>query len=175
MKTIKFRGLDVSTDEWVYGSPIGDFAIYSGVYVQKIKEGTMGQFTGLLDRAGKDIYEGDIVQYSDAVDGESLSGRVTYCEELGAFCVKPEHSELFGLNADVEFEVIGDVHQLPPVKERKAKRYAAGKLRDCFNGEAPDSSKTSTLFTYYDIKRAYSAGYTDREQSQIPETNTEKK
>ena len=58
MRTIKFRGKSTNNGKWVYAELHG-FGM--DLFNECVQENTVGQFTGLFDRNGKEIYEGDIL------------------------------------------------------------------------------------------------------------------
>ena len=124
MREIKFRGR-VPDKGWLYGDlrHIGNNLIY---IVDKFGHGssvnpnTVGQFTGLLDTAQKEIYEGDIVKVVD--DGEESLHVVKYMveEDYPAFDLDPVlndgecNSLSYCLNdLDTRITVIGNIHDNP--------------------------------------------------------------
>ncbi|MBR3950292.1 MAG: hypothetical protein IKJ79_00030 [Bacteroidaceae bacterium] len=110
MRTIKFRGRDFA-GMWHIGDLIhndDDLLIRKGCFSIFIENETAGQFTGLLDKNGKEIYEGDIYRY----DNPDSINEVSYCAGGGfaGFDLTPAiHSE----NRLLDVEVIGNIHDNP--------------------------------------------------------------
>jgi uncharacterized phage protein (TIGR01671 family) len=133
MRTIKFRGR--SCGEWYYGNlhirkheKFGDSAYIIG-YTETpsttiVDINTIGQFTGLHDKNGKEIYGGDIVKHTlfDFYDNEEQHKSVVeYCDGMAAFFVKLSEDSDCGnylelgwvYQEDNEIEVIGNIHDNP--------------------------------------------------------------
>jgi len=113
MREILFRGKRADNGEWVEGyySTSGNYecimkdALYDHYIVDP---STVGQFTGLLDKDGKRIFEGDVVR--DIDDGGLRS--VAYVS--GAFWTFARDTmyDLMG-NCNGCLEVVGNVHDNP--------------------------------------------------------------
>ena len=79
---------------------------------------TIGQYTGLPDKNGKEVYEGDVVKYVFP-DGSSYVGVVKWNEKYAAFLVG---DSLWDMSTNLNYaEVIGNIHQHPELIESTAK------------------------------------------------------
>ena len=122
-REIKFRGKSLHTGEWHYGSlmQVSEDACYihepgtAGFFTDTE---TVGQFTGLYDRNGKEIYEGDIVRIYDGErcfnivvkwSKEAMAFMACYCD--GNQSPLSWFSNL--LSRTHEIEVIGNIYDNP--------------------------------------------------------------
>ena len=149
MRTIKFKAKRIDNGEWVKGdllqhldgtvyigeneSPWTDDGFHNSDYtrVEIVDTDTVCQFTGLLDKNGKEIYEGDVLRsdeypFSCLEDGkrDNYFAVVYYYEEYARFVMvaitNPE-SKVEGIwngfHKDVlreemkKFEVVGNIHE----------------------------------------------------------------
>ena len=110
MREIKFRQWD-STKKRMYHN-IG--AIDKGWYgpaILKFDENPLMQFTGLFDKNGNEIYEGDVVTLYFK-DGLKQNGTIVW-NEKGARFEWQDKEGYWGLSDRNEFEVIGNIYENP--------------------------------------------------------------
>ena len=133
MREIKFRGRD--GDDWYYGSLFVNECGHTVIsapkrfWMKPVNADTVGQFTGLLDTAQKEIYEGDIVVVKE--DGEESRHVVRYMddEDYPAFDLVPESMSWCGecnglsycmIHMDAAIYVIGNIYDNPELLEAHA-------------------------------------------------------
>ena len=148
MRTIKFKAKN-RICEWVKGDLLQhlDGTVYIGdnegpwtddglcnsdyTHVEIVDPDTVCQFTGFLDKNGKEIYEGDVLRSDEYPDSYGDKERdnyyavVYYCEEGACFdtvTVKNPDSSVRGISDGIlddidrekmkRFEVIGNIHDI---------------------------------------------------------------
>ena len=119
MREILFRGRDIAGN-WHYGVPLiftEDYVCMTAphTYNKLVQPETVGQYTGLTDKNGKKIFEGDIVKhYHDKQFPESYSKGVIYWdEEYLRWKRTTNQSVNCCLGNDCVYEVIGNIHENP--------------------------------------------------------------
>lgn len=89
MREIKFRGYRSDGVGWIYGSLVINknfltsdesgtikyktaYLVYDSDRAYEVDEGSVGQFSGVCDVSGSNIYEGDIVRWIDSDGNERI-------------------------------------------------------------------------------------------------------
>lgn len=137
MREILFRGKRADNGQWVEGfyAKSGDktFIIIDNdiavgyVTMKEIIPKTVGQYTGLTDRNGTRIFEGDIVEMHGGCDAMDMReydircmvvyGRTGYGADIG-FAGAYKSGMRVSLMGEGSLTVIGNIHDNPELLER---------------------------------------------------------
>lgn len=155
MREILFRGKNEDNGEWIYGLFCRVGNTYANIVendtevMYTVSTVTLGQYTGLTDKNGRKIFEGDIVKLFDIHVGEIVQecsafgigcrqqidydylaseiASVTGYDNSPMFCYNDNFVSLWELywnyndeNDEISVvEVIGNIHDNPELLERK--------------------------------------------------------
>lgn len=129
-REIMFRGKRMDNGEWVKGFYVcipdthyimtGKFdSLTNGIInseAYKVDPSTVGRFTGLTDKNGAKIFEGDIVHVKAC--SCCFTGYVIYWPEEARYACKTKSGIRYAICARLEFEVVGNIYDNAEFKEK---------------------------------------------------------
>lgn len=127
-REIKFRGKLIKNSSWIYGDLVRDNKGHSYIYPEdaeglylsnRVDPETVGQYIGLRDIDGEEIFDGDIVRFIDS--GTRVI--ITWHEYLAMFYfqfnkdrpqnINDDKASIGEMKREYALEVIGNIHDNP--------------------------------------------------------------
>jgi uncharacterized phage protein (TIGR01671 family) len=134
MRDYRFRGKRIDNRKWIYGYYLKRWMgreykhfIFDELYEYEVDLKTIGQYTGLKDKNGKEIYEGDIYKkhnntYLVIWTSHGFMWQTIYDNWLNKnIFSRAEKSWLSEIDCKNFIEVIGNIHDNPElIHDQKA-------------------------------------------------------
>ena len=136
MREILFRAKDEASNKWVYGYYVHLPSAAGSVHIMQVPAGnpdennttyyiipeTVGEYTGVTDKNGKKIFEGDIISYFDR---DFLNSEVVFYKNAFMFRfiseyvqkIRQQKYDLIFQNVSICGKVIGNIHDNPELVE----------------------------------------------------------
>lgn len=139
MREILFRGKRVDNGEWIEGDLIqsrdktyihpkansfrvSETGLSKLIVLREVYPETVGQYTGLTDKNGKKIFEGDILDYCLSWRKVKLYGRVGFSQtHVGYFLYDKNFEMMPGTEDCATMKVVGNKFDTPELWEEKEK------------------------------------------------------
>ena len=113
----KVHSLHAGTNKVIISSKYGNCSV-------KLEDGILMQCTGLKDKNGKLIYEGDIARFKDNINPDGSKTHIAVIEHnetFNAFMYRVECMGLFTVNKiqneNFDVEIIGNIYENPELLE----------------------------------------------------------
>lgn len=131
MREIAFRGKRIGTGEWIEGYlVVSGYSFYIAPWISRctsdrdgnllgnfieVDPDTVGQYTGMADKNGKKIFEGDLLRV-----GSSTIPLLVEFANFSWECTRKDRWEFFCHRLEEEsgkYEVVGNIHDNPELLE----------------------------------------------------------
>lgn len=137
-REIKFRGKHLDNGEWIFGDLIenqGRFFIYHAtsettiedsddgcisIVAVEVNPATVGQFTGLKDKNGREIYEGDVMEIPESDFNAYIIGTIEYQDD-SFFIQSRNGGSAWGLHWSLrkhDASILGNIHDNPELLKK---------------------------------------------------------
>ncbi len=141
MRDYHFRAWDKAKGKWIDGAYgfhiLGESMLIGGLFqdykIEDLNNIVIEQFTGLLDKQGKEIYEGDIIKWNlkslinagNKIQHDGDITKVVWRKEIACFGLeKTGKYGFWTFYEDMDIEIIGNIHETPKLLETERKNHA---------------------------------------------------